>query len=194
MARRVIDVDGAPVTVSPLEPPSAGGRRAAILTVTVTDETSGRAPLAPVWADLSTSLPSASIRMVDAGMVGVEGKPAELFSPTLAASQTISLDIGAPRFATRHLEVTLQSSLRSLTGPSGAVLSLNSAAGLTVGMRLLLGTPDSTGVELATIAASGAGTEPDDARPRRRRSRSHPDRPCSRCRRIRRWRFIRNPS
>lgn len=157
MARRIIDVDGVPVTVSPLEPPSAGRRHAAILTVTVTDESTGRALLAPVWADLSRSLPSASIRTVDAGVVGVEGKPAEVFSPTLAASQTVSFNIGAPRFTTRHLDVTLPSSLRSLTGPSSALLSLDSAAGLTVGMRLLLGTPDSTGVELATISAIGPG-------------------------------------
>jgi len=157
MARRIINVDGVPITVSPLEPPSSGRRQAAILTVTVTDETTGRAPLAPVWADLSKSLPSASIRTVDAGVVGIEGKPAEAFSPTLAVSQTISLDTGAPRFTTRHLDVTLQSSLRSLTGQSDAVLSLDSAAALTVGMRLLLSTPDSTGVELATISATGPG-------------------------------------
>jgi len=155
MARRIIDIDGVPVTISPLEPPSVGRRHAAILTVIVTDETTGRAPLAPVWADLSRPLPSAGIRAVDAGVVGVEGKPAEAFSPTLAVSQTISLDIGAPRFTTRHLDVTLQSSLRSLTGPSGAVLSLDSAAGLAAGMRLLLGTPDSTGAEIATISATG---------------------------------------
>src|SRR5262249_31119580 len=91
------------------------------------------------------------------GVVGVEGKPAEAFSPTLATLQTISLDIGAPRFTTLHLDVTSPSSLRSLTGPNGAVLSLDSAAGLTVGMRLLLSTPDSTGVELATISATGPG-------------------------------------
>jgi hypothetical protein len=157
MARRIIDIDGVPVTISPLEPPSAGRRHAAILTVTITDETTGRAPRAPVWADLSRSLPSASIRVVDAGVVGIEGKPAEAFSPTLAVSQTISFDIGAPRFTTRHLDVTLSSSLRSLTGPSDSVLSLDSAAALTAGMRLALSTPDSTGIELATISATGPG-------------------------------------
>jgi hypothetical protein len=157
MARRIIDVDGVPVTISPLEPPSAGRRHAAILTVTVTDETTGRAPLAPVWADLSRPLPSAGIRAANAGVVGVAGEPAQVFSPTLAVSQTISLDIGAPQFTARHLDVTLQSSLRSLTAPSSAVLSLDSAAALTVGMRLLLSTPDSTGVELATISATGPG-------------------------------------
>jgi hypothetical protein len=157
MARRIIDLDGVPATISPLEPPSAGGRHAAVLTVTVTDETTGRAPLAPLSACLSRPLPSASIRAVDAGVVGIEGKAAEAFSPTLAVSQTISLDIDAPRFTTRHLDVTLQSSLRSLTGPSGGVLSLDSAAGLNLGMRLLLSTPDSTGVEVATISATGPG-------------------------------------
>jgi hypothetical protein len=157
MARRVIDLDDVPTTISPLEPPSAGRRHTAILTVTITDETTGRAPRAPLWAYLSRPLPSASIRAVDAGVVGIEGKAAEAFSPTLAVSQTISLDIGAPRFTTRHLDVTLQSSLRSLTGPSGAVLSLDSAAGLTLGMGLLLSTSDSTGVELATISATGPG-------------------------------------
>ena len=157
MARRTIDIDRETVTISPMEPPPTGRRHAAILAVAVSDETTGRAPLAPVWADLSTPLQSASVRVVDNGLVGVEGKPAEVFSPTLAASQTISLDIGAPRFIARHLDVTVASSLRLLTGPSGAVLSLNSALGLTVGMRLLIGTPNSTGVEFATISATGPG-------------------------------------
>lgn len=157
MARRFIDIDGTPVAISSLEPPSAGERHAAILTIAVTDETTGRAPKALVWTRLTAPLGSASARAVDVGLVGVEGKPTEIFSPTLAPSQTISLDIGAPRFITRHLDITVPSALRTLTAPSSTILSLSSAAGLTAGMRLLIGTPDSTGVEFVTISATGPG-------------------------------------
>src|SRR5262249_46034787 len=81
----------------------------------------------------------------------------EIFSPTVATSQVIAVDISAPGFTTRHISVDVACALRILAAPSGAVLTLDSTTGLAVGTRLLLSTPDGAGVEFTTVIATGPG-------------------------------------
>jgi hypothetical protein len=157
MARRLLDLNGRAVTVSPLEPPGAGERHIALMNIAVTDETTGRAPLSPLSAKLAQPLPVVSVRIVGDGLVGVAGKAAQAFSPALATNATVSIDISAPHFTTRHLDVPFACSLRTLMAPAGAALTLDSAAGLIAGSRLLISTPDGLPAEIGTVSVLGPG-------------------------------------
>jgi hypothetical protein len=159
MTRRNVQVDDTTFTISAIEAPLVGHRQCALLHVELIDETTGRAPVTTISARLTTpSAADASVRVVHQGLVGVVGRPARAFSPSLATIGRIELDLEAARFARRHISVRFACGLRTLASTAVTpVLTLNSNANLQAGQRLLLGTADGSRVEFGTIAAVGPG-------------------------------------
>jgi len=159
MARRNVLVDDTWITISPLEAPFAGDRECALLRVALLDETTGRAPASRVTARLTRpSAAVASVRVVHEGLVGVAGRPSPAFSPLLATTGRIDLDIQATRFTRRQLSASFACGLRTLTAAASTdVLALDSSANLLVGQRLLISTADGARVEYGTIGALGPG-------------------------------------
>ena len=139
MARRNVQVRDRMLTVSMLEPPAVGHRPCALLHVTLTDELTGRPPLASFTTRLTKpSTNDASIRVVHEGLLGVAGRPERAFAPQLAATGVIELEIDAARFARRRLAVRFACARRTLANAAtAAIVTLNSNANLLPGQRLL---------------------------------------------------------
>ncbi|HEY4943552.1 MAG TPA: hypothetical protein VII56_19145 [Rhizomicrobium sp.] len=155
---RDIDVDGQRVTIAPLKSPRAGERHCALMRVAVIDETTGHAPLSNLEARLTQPVPGASVRVLEGGLIGVEGKATRAFTPSLAATGSVALQIRARGFAERDVAVTFACAQRALVAASaGAILTLDSNAGLSVSQRILVGSADGTKAEIATIVAIGPG-------------------------------------
>jgi hypothetical protein len=159
MARRAVEVDGRTYIVSPLETPGAGSRHCALLTVELSDETTGRAPRAPVSAMLTDPVPaSAAVRFIEPGTAVVSGRAEIAFTPQLATTGRLGLSFSAPGFTRRDLSVTFACRRRVLAlAASGTLLTLDSNANLAQGQRLLISTLDGVRVEFNTIAALGPG-------------------------------------
>lgn len=159
MSRRSVEVDGVATLISPLKPPMAIDRSCALMRIAVREETTNQSPLATLSARLiQPAGVGAAVRVVDSGLVGVSGRPGRAFSPTLASTGRIEVEIAAARFITRRVAVDFACGLRKLaSAASTAVLTLDSAAGLTAGQRLLIGTPTGAALDFATITATGPG-------------------------------------
>jgi hypothetical protein len=159
MHRRPIEVDGQTYFVAPLESPAAGNRHCALLSVGLTDETTGRAPRAPVAVALTYPVTTGAVaRLIDPGTVVVSGKPEAVLAPRLATTGRLDLRLTAPGFIPRALSVRFACRVRALAAPGGGtLLTLDSTAGLAVEQRLLISTPDGVRAEFRTIGALGPG-------------------------------------
>ncbi len=99
MARRTVTANDTLYIVSPLESPSAGNRHCALLTASLVDDTTGRAPLGALTVSLTKPLGvGASVRVVEPGVVVVSGKPQPAFVPQVAVTGEIDVTISAGGF------------------------------------------------------------------------------------------------
>ena len=155
--RRTVDVQGSAVVISPLGPPPVPERSSAIMAVTVRDELTRRAPRARLTARLTRpSAAEAMVRIVEDSLIGVAGRPARAFTPSIATLGRVELEVRAQRYITRRLAVEFSCSRRTVASPSGnAIVTLNSSLGLQATQRLLIGTDDGARAEFAVIAALG---------------------------------------
>jgi len=159
MTRYAVAANDTVYTVSPLESPVAGNRHCALLTATLIDETTGRAPLAPLTVILTQPSGAGAVaRIIEPARLVVTGKPQIVFVPTLATTAELALTIQGPGFIDRDITVTFACKLRALAlDGSGNVLTLDSNAALAAVQRLLISTPDGARVELATLQTTGPG-------------------------------------
>jgi hypothetical protein len=146
-------------TVSPLEAPNAGDRDCAIFTANLNDETTGRPPRAAVSVALTAPQAAGlAARVVEPGLLVISGKLRRAFSPTLAVTGTLALELRAASFLQRDLtvEFACRQRLLALAG-SGSIITLDSTLNLLAGQRLLISTADGARVEFATIQSLGPG-------------------------------------
>jgi hypothetical protein len=107
MTARAISIDGADWTYSPDQPPRGAERSQAILRATVLDEVLGRAAGEVLHA--RTSVRGAIAKSSGGGLVGVVGRPAQIFHGPAVALSPIDLAV--------HAEGFLPLELQAVAGP-----------------------------------------------------------------------------
>ncbi len=128
----------------------------AMLSARLVDETTGRPPRAAVRLAVEPDV--LSPRVGADGLIGAVGQPWRYYSPLLQASFPLSLAVSADGFLPLSLATAVPVDRRQVFAAAASgdtVITLDNAAGITAGDRVLLGPV--ARAELVSVASPGPG-------------------------------------
>jgi hypothetical protein len=154
--RRNISVAARSYIFSPVGPELLSYRHWAVISCNVVDELTTATPRTPL--SISTDFLGLKGKVAADGIIGLVGRPWEVFPPLLSPSYDVEFEVRAPGYIPHRQVVTVSTNQRSLTTnvlAGSAIIELSSSAGIQPGQFLLLGPPDRQ--EILEVLSVGPG-------------------------------------